>query len=479
MEMSEQLYIDSDEDGIYSDYSDSGAYYSNTYGEYNSHDTYGYSYSQLYNPYDHYYTYSSSYSYAGSGDYNSNYELRVDTDGDGLYETNNEDYRYYENSGYNAYDSESWSNTTLYNIPEHYYLSTSSYSYAYSGEYGTGSYLVVDTEGDGDFNGGDSQQDYSSYTWEGYDAEDGYSSQGTELWDIPNGYYYATSSYSNAFSSSSGDWWRYAQDFDEDGNIEFSNPRSSEDGGGFYSISDDAYQEYRMEHWVDGEGTETQTWASLDGSNALGAYYWAYTDQGSRTNNGDYWMNTETANVNGYARAWSGYDITDYDDGYGDRTWNHSITQVYGSYYLEVHNWAYDAGDNGTWTQYNQDTDGDTAWDNTGRDQPIEDNFEVASRSWDTYEGASHMVGYWVDDYATQYTYQEQVFNPAVDTYDYYNVNYTTGDYVGMWLAYESGTTTAWSGALEAGVGMDTYQWIYFDGSWAALPSADFLDLEP
>jgi len=460
MNMEERLYIDTDENGSYYDYDSSGAYYSSTSSYYDASDTRNGYYSTLYDPYNHYYQSTSSYGYAGSGDYSTYYQLRVDTDGDGYYESNYDDYYYYEGTGYDAYDGDSWSYSDLYNTPEGYYQSTSSYSNTFSGDYDNYYYLVVDTDGDGIYEGGSNNDDYSYSSSEGYDAEDGWSYNETTLWDIPNGYYYATSSYSNAFSGEWGDWWEYAQDFNEDDYIQ----RSYQ--------GDDAYQSYDSYYYIDGDLTETTTRASIDGDNELGSYYWAYTNEGSR-GNGKYWTNTETADVNGYARVWSGYDIADWDNYEGNVTYNHSITQVYGTdgYYLETHNWAYDAGDNGTWTQYNQDTDGDTAWDNMS-------DFEIRSRSWNYLEGAEQIEGWYVDNYDTNTeTRQEKTYSADVDTFYYYNSDGSTGDYQEMFLAYESGTTTPWTGSLETYASGDLYQWIWFDGGWSELLPAYRYDL--
>jgi hypothetical protein len=446
----DRTQMDTDADGSISDYwSDGGAYYAYNSSSFDAEDNSSYSDSTIYDPFAHYYMGTSSYLNTATGDSDDYLSFIADTDGDGMYESgsNPDDYYYTEDSHYDAYDGETWSSTTLWDVPGQYYMATSNNSYP-TGSFDSWLGFAADTDNDGTIEFWGQTDDYNYQEWSGFDADDLDSYASTQLWDIPGRYYLATSEWSNSGSGAFQNEMWFAADTDGDDNIENS------------MWSDDTYQHDRSGYDVVEDWTYSLSETTVDGNNLQDLYMWAEERHGSNASSGAFYNETEGRDLTGYYRNWDGYDVN-YED--GPLSYNNQIAQVFGTdgYYAETHNWTFDAGDHGTWTKYNLDTDGDTAWNNTS-------DFEYESRSHDTYEGSEHNVGYWVDNEDTNY-YEEynQMFSGNGDTQYYYRDD--AGDEAEMFLTYASGGTAPITGWLTVD-NSDTYEWVWFDGGWSMLP---------
>jgi len=445
--------IDTDDDDNLYDYGDSGAYYSSVWSDFRAYDQFSSSASTLYDPFSHYYTSTYADSHALTGHMYSEYTLVVDTDGDGMYEGgwNPDDYYYYESSYYDSWDGHSGSETTLWDVPAHYYMATSNFSTA-TGSWNEDFEYAVDTDGDGDIEAGSNGDDYYTYADSGFDASSLDSWSNSELWDIPNGYYYATEDYSNASSGHfSNESWA-ASDTDDDGHIEN------------WFMSDDSYQYVSSGYNPTTDLTYSYFQLSIDGHNNEDQYAWMTEDHWSR-GSGDFGNEYEGANLVGWYLNWDGYDIGDEYEYQGPRTYQRTQTKVWGEggYYVATNTRTADAGNHSTWTQVNQDTDGDTAWDNT-------DDYEIFSRDWDVYEDSWHNVGYYVDNNDTDlYVRFEQSLSPSVDTLSYEYEDGATGMDAGVFLIYDSGSTTPFDGYAYV-YNAEDYEFIWFDGEFMMLP---------
>lgn len=426
---------DTDGDGDWNDYSSNGAYrsYSEEYNYPDSGEYYMeyYTYTPGADDYSTLFTYDY-YEYYKQGDYWYEYsENAIDADFDdylwdysggsfgGAYYT--ETYSEYYPDYYDYYYTESdtydpWSNYAMFTYSETYTdpvnPGTPFYSYGETD-------LHLDTDDDNSYT--DNYYIYTAYESDQYYG-DGYTWTYTQIEDQDNGEYledysesYATGTYYN--------YYEYALDTDADGTIEHWY------GDDFYNYTESSYCN------DDGE-TYAYEWISDDYNNNRGAYWYSRVENYSYAT-GSFDNRANSANLAGFVGEWSGYDA---DDG---RSYDATGFSVWGEYNEASGSYAYDAGDSGSWTEYNWDTDGDTAWNNTG-------DYEIWSETWDEYEGSWHYVGYSLDDYNTgNEFFQENQYSANFDLAVWETYDGATGNRNELVFEFASGSSVPSMGSSE------------------------------
>ena len=389
-----------------------------------------------------------------SGEMESSTRFQIDTDADdnlGDYSDGGAYYSY-NSSGFDATDQGSWSDSTIYDPFNHYYLSTNNYSTVTTGDSHSALSLSVDTDGDGYYETW-GKDDYFYYESSRFEADDLDRYSSTTLYDIPNGYYYATSNYSNDGTGDFENSWQYASDTDGDDNIET------------WFMSDDAYQSEESGYDFVTDKTYSNSYVSMDGNNKQNAYMYSIEEHSSK-GSGDVHNSFEGANLIGWYRNWDGYQVGNEYEDEGPRAYQWNQTKVWGQYYSSTASRTWDGGATGTYTEYNQDTDGDTDWDNTW-----DLNYEIYSEAWDESGTGWSETGWEVDNQDTNvYTEYERCTSTSGDFEYYYTSNGSTGDEAEYMKFFESGAATAYSGIMLAeSAGID-YEYVWFDGGWSMLP---------
>jgi hypothetical protein len=478
-----------------------------------------------------YHQQTNSMEYLNGGLSSSGLFFAADTDGDGVIEeSGQEDYRYSESKTYDPNIGFESMSTDLWDIPNKFHQTTSSYSYANgSGISQSSSFIAADTDGDGVIEES-GQDDYRKSESQSFNPSNQTLVSSTDLWDIPNRYHLSTDSFEVLNGGTSNSNLFYAADTDGDGVIEESGQedyRYSEnkgfDAGNQYTYAstelwdipnkfyyattswsfkngdnsngwtyaadvdgddnieivyrgDDAYESFSTGFWASQQETYTQSYKSIDGNNNQGAYMWSESVQYSRPN-GWFANRVEMADLSGWSRSINGR-VLDSED--GPLNYQRDYVAVWGQYYADNGSWTYDAGDFGTSSARYDDTDGNSDWDNFNysptNTQDLRDAnaglYEIEALAWNEMNGSANDVGYEVENEDTgSYDLRETSTSPNGDTFYEEKTDGVTGNYYEMYLAYNSGSTTPYYGTLYWDpAGPEIYEYIWHDGGFAPLP---------